>query len=67
MNERGKNIYPLARMLRLYRTLSGISATAICAKIGVSRATLYRIESGQGMDHQTFLKILNWLVETPND
>ena len=39
----------------------------LCNKIGISKATLSRIERGSLPDIETFIKICNWLqVENPN-
>lgn len=39
----------------------------VCGEIGISKATLSRIERGSLPDIETFIKICNWLqVENPN-
>lgn len=35
-------------------------------QMGISAATLLRIESGRDMDGQTFAKIFRWLMEKSN-
>lgn len=36
-------------------------------EIGVSAATLNRIEKNKDIDLDTFVKVLEWLDKTPND
>jgi len=50
-------------MLRLYRTVRGHSLRDVAPKVGISSATLMRIETGQGFDAETLLKLWSWLLE----
>lgn len=53
----------LGEMLRLYRTVRGHSLRDVAPKVGISSATLMRIETGQGFDAETLLKLWSWLLE----
>lgn len=37
-----------------------------CKEIGISKATLSRLENGSVVDLETFVKIINWLGHNPN-
>ncbi len=52
----------LGEMLRLYRTVRGVSLRQLAPQIGTSPATLMRIETGQAMDADTLLKLWTWLL-----
>lgn len=49
-------------MLRLYRTVNGLSLREIAPQIGISHATLMRIETGQAFDAETLLKLWAWML-----
>lgn len=53
----------LGEMLRLYRTVRGHSLRDLAPQLGISSATLMRIESGQAFDADTLLKMWAWLTE----
>lgn len=53
----------LGEVLRLYRTIRGYTLREIAPQIGVSSATLMRIETGQGFAATMLLKLWNWLLE----
>ena len=42
------------------------SMEVCCQKIGISKTTLSRVESGKEFDLLTFVKILNWLEHEAN-
>lgn len=42
-----------------------MSLSKAAEKIGVSKATLSRVETGSDMKMETFCKILRWLVKSP--
>lgn len=48
-------------MLRLYRTVRSQTLRELAPMIGLSAATLMRIEMGYAMDAATLLKVLAWL------
>lgn len=50
----------LGAAIRSYRLLRSLTLRELSPGIGVSTATLLRIEQGYDMDHRTFLKVLNW-------
>jgi len=52
----------LGDMLRLYRTVRGWSLREVAPAIGISAATLMRIETGQAFDADTLLKLWAWMV-----
>lgn len=49
------------RMLRLYRVYPERSVRDLAKEIGISAATLSRIERGQDMDADTLLKLIHWM------
>lgn len=53
-------------MLRLYRTVRGRSLRDIAPHIGISDATLMRIETGQAIDAYTLLKLWAWMLQGDN-
>lgn len=53
----------LSEMLRQWRTIETISVRNLAADIGISAATLSRIERGYQMDLQSFLKLQTWLLK----
>ena len=52
----------LGEMLRLHRTVKGRSLREVAPTIGISSATLMRIETGQAFDAATMLKLWTWLL-----
>jgi len=48
-------------ILKKWRLINEIGPREIADEIGISPATLYRIEEGRALDAKTLLKILNWL------
>lgn len=52
----------LGEMLRLYRTVRGLSLRDIAPAIGIGHATLMRIEAGQAFDADTLLKLWAWMI-----
>ena len=60
MNEKATN---LARLLKLHRMFSEQTVREFAPKVGISIATLSRIERGHAMDAETLMKILNWLTK----
>jgi len=55
----------LGEMLRLYRTVRGQSLRDIAPGMGISHATLMRIETGRAIDAETLLKLWTWLLAKP--
>lgn len=53
----------LGEMFRLYRTVRGSNLRDVAADIGISHATLMRIEHGQAFDAETLLKLWTWLMK----
>ena len=52
----------LASLLSNWRWAEQITLRAAAAEIGVSIATLRRVEGGYPMDGRTLAKILNWMT-----
>lgn len=52
---------PFGAMFRAYRFHRGLTLRQLAAEIGVSSATLCRMESGKDPDAQTMLMVLAWL------
>jgi transcriptional regulator with XRE-family HTH domain len=52
----------LGAMLRLYRAARGIDIREAAKTLGVSAATLSRIERGQTFDAATLLRLWSWLL-----
>jgi len=52
----------LGAILRKWRAVQEISTRTLAAEIGISAATLSRIERDEDMDGKTLAKILNWLT-----
>lgn len=52
----------LGEVLYWWRTIMRITIRDMAAELGISAATLSRIENGQEMDGTTLAKILTWLM-----
>jgi transcriptional regulator with XRE-family HTH domain len=52
--------------LDLTRRRSSRPLRAVALEIGISAATLLRIESGKGPDLESFAKLCRWLGTNPN-
>lgn len=52
----------LARLLKLHRSVSDQGVRELAPEIGISIATLSRIERGHALDADTFMKVLQWLM-----
>jgi transcriptional regulator with XRE-family HTH domain len=50
-------------MLRLYRTVENFTLRDMGSDIGISAATLLRIEQGKAFDTATLMKLLTWLLK----
>jgi len=55
----------LGTMLRLYRASNRLGIRETAKSIGVSAATLSRVERGRGFDGATYTKLLVWMTATP--
>ena len=51
----------IGQLLVLYRATKGYGVRELSHEVGVSAATLSRIERGHAMDAETLLKIWAWL------
>ena len=54
---------PLGEMLRLYRVMTRQTVRDLAPQMGLSIATLSRIERGHALDATTLLKVVNWMLE----
>jgi transcriptional regulator with XRE-family HTH domain len=52
----------LGEILRYWRKFADRTVREAAADIGISPATLCRVENGKEMDGKTLAKILNWLT-----
>lgn len=52
----------IGRLLRLYRSVNEIGCRAMARELGISPATLSRIERGHQMDLATWVKVQAWLL-----
>lgn len=55
----------LGEMLALWRAARHLTLRALSPRIGISHATLMRIEQGKPTDVATFLKLWTWLLAPP--
>lgn len=53
----------LGLVIRKYRVMEELGVRDLAKKIGISAATLSRIERGKDCDSRTLSKILNWLLQ----
>lgn len=68
MPRREKNATPPQHFLRKWRKLRGFSIAEAAAEIGISHASLGRIERGKQEYTQAYLERLAWLYKcTPSD
>ena len=49
-------------MFRLYRTVRRLTLRVVAPQIGISAATLMRIEAGQAFDADSLLKLWTWML-----
>lgn len=59
----GRSITRLGRMIRCYRQMNERELRTVAKEIGISAATLMRIEHGRECDASTLMKILQWMME----
>ena len=52
----------IALLLKKWRLINDIDMKRLSGEIGISAATLYRIEAGHDVDGATLMKIFNWLT-----
>jgi len=52
----------IALLLKKWRLINEIQVKELAAELGISKATLYRLEAGGGIDGATLMKIFNWLT-----
>lgn len=52
----------ISECLKLYRGSRNITIRECAKEIGISSATLSRVENGKDCDMKSFSKLLNWLM-----
>jgi transcriptional regulator with XRE-family HTH domain len=57
---------PLGDMLRAYRFRHDLTVRDLAPDLGISIATLSRIERGHGLDATTLLRLISWMLEGSN-
>jgi transcriptional regulator with XRE-family HTH domain len=55
----------LGAMLKRYRVNESLGLRELAQRVGVSAPTLMRVEHGFGMDADTFMALLTWMLK-PN-
>lgn len=58
----GKPAPPFGRMLRLLRTVENRTLRELGQEIGVSAATLMRVEQGYAFDMATWIRLQMWMM-----
>lgn len=53
----------LGALLRIYRDIEGYNIRDFAGEIGISVATMSRIENGKEMNAKNLAKVLKWLLE----
>jgi transcriptional regulator with XRE-family HTH domain len=53
----------IGELIRLYRNVEGFGVRDMAAEIGVSAATLSRVERGEMMNGRTLARVTSWLFE----
>lgn len=53
----------LGELLQVYIAVKNTDLRSVAEEVGISAATLMRITHGRTPDADTFVKILNWLLE----
>jgi DNA-binding XRE family transcriptional regulator len=57
----------LGRVIFMCRSILGLSVREMAEEIGLSHATVSRIENGHQVDAETLMKIMNWFVSKSED
>lgn len=52
----------LGSLIKIWRATQGVNIRSLAVEIGLSAATLSRIERGHEMDARSFVKIMQWLT-----
>jgi transcriptional regulator with XRE-family HTH domain len=57
----------IGRIIHRWRWIEGKSQTSVSKEIGVSKATMSRLEHGKQIDAESLMKVMNWLTaNAPN-
>ena len=56
----------VGKLIRLYRSVQEIGVREMAKEIGISSATLSRLENGKSLDQSNMLKVINWFFVNPN-
>ncbi len=54
----------ISKMIKVARTIDGISQVALSEQIGITRSDIRRVESGKSIDAGIAIKIMSWLFES---
>lgn len=57
----------LSEVIRKYRLMSEKTVRGLASEIGISAATLSRVENGDMMDGRTLTKILVWMMQVTEE
>lgn len=64
--DKGGLVTPLGQMLRLYRASRSIDMRELAREIGISAATLCRLEASKDVAFSTAVSILQWMCAKRN-
>jgi transcriptional regulator with XRE-family HTH domain len=53
----------LGELIKAWREVNGMGIRDAAKQIGVSSATLSRIENGKELKHKSFLKLFTWIIK----
>lgn len=54
----------IGELIRVWRVVNDLGARDVAKMLGVSAATVSRIERGETVDAKTMLKLICWLFQT---
>lgn len=55
----------IGELIKVHMILNKVSQASIMKQIGISKATLCRIERGQVCNQETTLKLIQWIFSQP--
>ncbi len=57
----------IGELLKSYRKMHRVSIDCVAKSIGVSKATLSRIENNKHVSGETIIKLMTWLMGKPKE
>ena len=57
----------IGKLLKLHRAVTEQEQKDLAAEIGIGASTLCRIEKGKSCSMEAAGRLINWLLENPND